>query len=523
MQVSCENSQLDQPTLSRPELGDVVVIQMARLGDFLQSTPLLAALSCSGPRTRVTAVVTPAQAPLARGSVFVHRVAVVDPDSLWDLTDPDQPRHLRLARARGLMGPVWESPADDVCNLNLSPLGEAVAAGWPRACRHGWRLDRDGRAWLGEPWTRFVMALVADRRLTRLHLCDLLASYADPAGPPIPSLDYQADLASRDWAARTLPVGRPQVVLQLGANNDLRRWPVASFAALARGLMAEGAFLILVGSARERVLARRLMRELGGGAPAVRDLTGRTDLAALAAVLEAGDLVVSGDTGTLHLATAVGARVLALFMGPAQVHETGPYGMGHLVLQARDACGPCQEQAPACGGKAPCRALLRPETVLAAAKGLLAGRTAEAAVAGLELPGGVEAHAGLMDGYGQRYRPLRAVPLGREQALAMALREAGRTLTRSAYASDDRAVAEELTGEWLPAAEPAALEALAAAVRRLSGAAAGCDAGAARRIAAQTPGLEPLAGLVGPEAPPRLVEACRTAANVLEVAVGSNS
>jgi ADP-heptose:LPS heptosyltransferase len=63
------------------------------------------------------------------------------------------------------------------------------------------------------------------------------------------------------------------------------------------------------------------------------DLVGRTDLLTLAAVLERAQVVVTGDTGPMHLAVAMGTRVLALF-GPADPSRTGPYGQLSSVLRA---------------------------------------------------------------------------------------------------------------------------------------------------------------------------------------------
>jgi ADP-heptose:LPS heptosyltransferase len=513
------------PASGQGQANSLAVVQLARLGDFLQTTPLLAGLRARHPRATLAAVVAPAQAPLARACRFVDEVMVADPACLLDAARAvGEPRRLRRARLLAQLRPLWSRPQELVYNLNLSDLASLLAAGWPGARLAGWRPAPPGVGGRpqGAPWTAFVMALLADRRLTRLHLADILASYAEPAGPPLAALDFQVDGVSSRRARELL--GRsgaaPRVVLQLGANNDLRRWPVESFAGLAQGLLAQGVSLVLVGSSAESPLAAKMKAQLGPAAATVRDLMGRTDLTTLAGVLQGCDLVVSADTGTLHLATAVGARCLSLYMGPAQVHETGPYGVGHLVLQARDQCGPCQEHRPACAGAAPCRRLIGPGAALAASLGLLAGTPPARVAQGLDLPEGVEPLLGAMDAFGQLYRSLRPGPLRAQEGLALALREAGRTLLRPAYAPEENGWAGELGGErQAPApAERAALETLAQVASALAQAAATGDALAARRLAARAPGLAPLAAQVGPQAPPRLAPACRLAAGALEAA-----
>jgi ADP-heptose:LPS heptosyltransferase len=491
-----------------------LVIQLARLGDFLQTTPLLAALG--GPDV----LVTPAQAPLALACRHRGQVMILDPATLEDAARAAEPDRLRLARLEGILRPLWQEPIAEIYNLNLSALCASVAAGWPKAKQHGWRWA-EGRL-RGEDWSPFMMGMVADRRLTRLHLTDILASYAAPQGPPLQRLDHQVSQTARQRAAGLLPSGRPLVALQLGANNDLRRWPINSFAALAKGLMSQGASLVLVGSSRERVLGRRLKRELGQAGEAICDLMGRTDISTLAAVLEVSDLIISADTGSLHLATAVGARVLALYMGPAQVHETGPYGHGHLVLQARDKCGPCQESSPICQGKAPCRKLITSQAVLKASMALLQGASARRAAGDLDLPEGVEALAGELDRFGQRYRRLRPSPLTTGEGLALALREAGRLLLRPIYDFIDSQAAEELQSEYEPPAQSARqeLEGLSRAAGQLAMAAEMGDRSVMEKVLRAAPGLRALGNIINGESPAGLSQACRAASAVLELSSG---
>lgn len=500
---------------------DIVVIQLARLGDLLQTTPLLAALRGQHPRARLALALPPGLAPLARACRFVDHILPLDPATLAEAAACPDPG---LARARllGLCAPLWQHPAQEVYNLNLNQATACLAAGWAGARLRGWRCQPEVPNLAGEPWSAFMMLLVGDRRLTRLHLCDVLASYAQPLGPPLSRLEYRPTPEALAAGRALLPQQGPRVILQLGASNQLRRWPLESFAELARGLGRQGAQLILVGSQAERPLGRCLARALGPGGPPLHDLMGQTGLEELAGVLAGADLVISNDTGPLHLATALGTPVLALFMGPARVHETGPYGQGHLVLQARGDCGPCAEGAPSCAGAAPCRGLLGAQPVLRAALRLLEGAPAEQAGQDLDLPPGVEALASRLDYFGQRYQPLERRPLDLAQALSLALRQASRQVLRPGLASPSPDLAAELAAEYLPTRpeELPQLEGLAQAARRLAGLAAAGQEEAARRLLLMAPGLKPLGLLVGPQAPPGLAPACDSAARVLERSLG---
>jgi ADP-heptose:LPS heptosyltransferase len=122
------------------------------------------------------------------------------------------------------------------------------------------------------------------------------------------------------------------VVVHPGAAAPARRWPADRFATVARELAGQGWPVLVTGNAAERPLARRVAALAGLPARAV--LAGRTgDLGALARLIAGAALVVCGDTGVGHLATATGTPSVLLF-GPVPPDEWGPLRDldRHLVL-----------------------------------------------------------------------------------------------------------------------------------------------------------------------------------------------
>jgi ADP-heptose:LPS heptosyltransferase len=120
------------------------------------------------------------------------------------------------------------------------------------------------------------------------------------------------------------------VVVHVGAAYPARRWPPERFAQVVRHLVDRGSDVVLTGSPDERLLAERT-REMAGR-DAVCVLAGRTDLMELAAVVAAARLVLCGDTGMAHLATAFGRPSVLLF-GPTPPARWGPPRDGrHTVL-----------------------------------------------------------------------------------------------------------------------------------------------------------------------------------------------
>lgn len=175
------------------------------------------------------------------------------------------------------------------------------------------------------------------------HLMPLSRIGIDPSGVDR-RLFMGLDDSSRAWARNLLePLGHPQaprVALNPGASHPVNRWPVESFAALAERLVSAGVTLLLVGGPDDRPLAEGIMARVMSP---VTNLVGKTTLLQLGAILERCDLVVSGDTGPMHMATAVGTRVLALF-GAADPNRTGPMGEEHQIISSPIPCVPCRSR-----------------------------------------------------------------------------------------------------------------------------------------------------------------------------------
>jgi heptosyltransferase-2 len=130
-----------------------------------------------------------------------------------------------------------------------------------------------------------------------------------------------------------LESGVPYVALMPGAaRGPSKRWPSERFMAVGRSLAAQGASVLVLGSPSEVALCEPVAR--GVGCPC---LAGKTTLKELAAVLSLCAVSVTNDSGGMHLASAVGSRVVAVY-GVTDARKTGPLGDGHRVLQAPDVC-----------------------------------------------------------------------------------------------------------------------------------------------------------------------------------------
>ncbi|SES83257.1 glycosyltransferase family 9 protein [Geodermatophilus poikilotrophus] len=188
-----------------------------------------------------------------------------------------------------------------------------------------------------------------------------------PAGPPemaFPSTPAdEAEHAATLDRAGLVPGG--YAVLHPGASSPTRRWPVERYAAVGDALAADGLVVVVTGGPGERAVGAAVVAAMR--APAV-DLTGATSLGGLAALLRDAAVLVGNDTGTAHLAAAVGARSVTVFLPGDPVRWAHP-GPRHRALVADVPCAPCPHLV--CPIDFRCADSVRTRDVLAAARELV--------------------------------------------------------------------------------------------------------------------------------------------------------
>ncbi len=122
------------------------------------------------------------------------------------------------------------------------------------------------------------------------------------------------------------------IVIHPGGNWDLKRWLVVHYHDLISQLVAESYSVILTGAENEQNLAQQIVQDMTSP-PIV--LTGKISLKETMALMQQAHLVISGDSGPLHLASAVGTRTIGIF-GPTRPELTGARGMGEGTVLQRD-------------------------------------------------------------------------------------------------------------------------------------------------------------------------------------------
>jgi heptosyltransferase-2 len=180
--------------------------------------------------------------------------------------------------------------------------------------------------------------------------------------PPVfdlpPSPEAEARI-SKHLAAHAAP-GRRVAVLVPGTMWETKHWTAEGFAGVARGLVAMGFLPIFIGSKEEQWLNGAIHAK----SPGSTDFTGQTSLADAVALIRRAAVVVTNDSGLMHVAAALGRPAVSIF-GPTNPVQVGPYGQPGSVVRLNLPCSPCNYRRLAqCPNGHACMRDLTVETVM---------------------------------------------------------------------------------------------------------------------------------------------------------------
>jgi exopolysaccharide biosynthesis WecB/TagA/CpsF family protein len=325
-------------------LARLLIVQIADIGDLVLSTPALAALRERYPTAHIAVLTTPHAAPLLQHTDLADEVLTIprwvqarDPRGAWAL--------IQLARR------LRDGQYDAILyfhhfSTRAGALKHAmIAAAASSPIRIG--LDNGNAPFL----THRLPDLGFGARHQAQYWLDLVGVVGASSAPrPARVGMSQAD---RVWARERLPdTGYIAIHAGGGLYNTARRWDAAHFAEVAHRLAADGARIVLVGGANDGndALAARLH------APYI-DLTGKTTLNQLAAVLARCDRFIGAESGVMHIAAAAGCPVTAIF-GAGNHAAWGawtPNGSSQIV-RSGVRCSPCAYIGTGVGARDGCPA-----------------------------------------------------------------------------------------------------------------------------------------------------------------------
>lgn len=302
----------------------ILVVRLSALGDVLLATPAVRALARRFPGARIDWLVEEAYLPLLEANPHVQAMAY-----------RKRGEHAGVRGLLGLLRSLRASRYDLVVDLQDKPKTRLFGAIAPAYLAFRKR----------SPAQALLSLVGQEKPLTRAHAVDLYLEALEPLGvePDGRGLDLAVTEAMRARAAAVLPRGRA-VGIAPGARWASKQWPPERFAELAAALRARGWAPILLGGPGDREAFARVRAALSFEVPDAAAL----DVGGLAGLIASCALVVAGDSGPAHVASAVGTPVVAIF-GPTSPERWRPLSTRSQVVRLPLPCSPCSNHgANAC-------------------------------------------------------------------------------------------------------------------------------------------------------------------------------
>ena len=305
---------------------NILIVKLSSLGDVIHASPCAQALRELFPAARITWIAEKNFAGLLVGSPVLDEVIQVDLDYLRKAPLSDGFAYL------GALKRDLRSRQFDLV-LDMQGLFKSALVAWMTGCkeRYGYGWQREG-SWL---ISRGISGEHAKDHVIQAYL-DVVRYLGSPVKEPIfPLPDFTEERENVEQLLAGHSLKEKRIVFAPGTSKANKEWPVAHFISLAKLLTADGWNIVVAGGKSDADKGRQLAEAVGEN---VVDLTGKTSLKELAALLSGATLLVSGDTGPLHIAVAVGVPIVALY-GPTRPERTGPYGKQATVLRAPKEAG----------------------------------------------------------------------------------------------------------------------------------------------------------------------------------------
>ncbi|BBB90426.1 MAG TPA: glycosyltransferase family 9 protein [Methylomusa anaerophila] len=343
--------------VERDQIRKILLIIVAHMGDVVLATPVTRALRSAFPAAVLHMLVSPLGEEAARHNPFINKTIV------YTVTNWEKDRSL----LRKLIAGLQQEQYDLALASHYGSLGPMLA--WLSGAKYRLGFDADGGA-------KFLTHVVPSLRGAIVHESEKQLATLEPLG--ITTRDTGIVFAIYPEEVRNLRQkvtvihDRPLVLICPFSSHSHKDWTIAGWTSLLQSL-AQTARCFLLGGQKELPPVQRLAAAAGNAAEV---FAGSLTLGETAALMAEADLIITVDTGPMHVAQAFPAPVLALF-GPTHPQVWGPRRPHDVVLYRPQECSPCWQKAEywpyKCGNHA-CMEQIPAADVIQAAKSMLQRR-----------------------------------------------------------------------------------------------------------------------------------------------------
>jgi len=343
----------------------ILVVNLLRLGDFIQGIPALNELKTRHPKARLDVLTHKPVQALQTMLPIVSQWWTLNRDELQvGLGDGAIPMLTSFSVLQETLDRINEEKYDLIVNLTHTQYAGWICGYLQSHEKLGLEIDVRGEAHFHSPWFRYLDTRARQPDVDCFNYTDV---FAQACGGRVQSTKWPLVTTSTGHQeVKDLNLKRQStIVIQPFTSDPKKDWSTQAWRELIRKLHTQHQVVVLAAPSEQTRLNDLLAEESASVVKAVLSLDGAL------ALLQQSDLLITGDTSIKHLANAGRARVLELALGSSDPKRTGAHKANSLVLQSRVACSPCPHSSSCSRATHVCSEDIHPDLVEQAVECLL--------------------------------------------------------------------------------------------------------------------------------------------------------
>lgn len=321
----------------------ILIVKLSAIGDVVHTLPALNALRRYYPKAHIAWLVEEAAANLVSGHPALDRLLVSHRKTwLKGLGSTQWRQHAK--QIKSFVKSMRDRHYDMVFDFQAALKGAALIA-----LVRGQRKIGFGPGLEHQELSHLVLNERVPAVSMDIHALERGLIMLQAAGIPTPNVEYRLPIkqshrlrAGQFLSKYGIEPQQAFAVINPMAKWETKLWRIDRFAQVADRVQRELHLpVVFTGGSEDNAYVKAIKDQMKSQAS---NVSGQTDLLTLAALLERAALMITTDTGPMHIAAAVGTPTVALF-GPTAPWRTGPYGEGHRILRSTRACCPCFKRA----------------------------------------------------------------------------------------------------------------------------------------------------------------------------------
>jgi len=361
---------------------NIIILNLTRMGDLIQSTALFKKIKLVYPDSRVTLLLSKEFSEISPFLPCIDEVKLIDLTGLTELLKSCNFEFTPevFKRTSSMFEGITSVNYDIAVNLSHDEFSVYFLYILNSLKNVGISITREGTIISNDRMIAYMFSAVKNRKVSVLNLVDIYERClpsADKIHVNKIFLDTEkaAALGNEGNNAENIlkenGIGADDIIISfaIGASTSLKRWRYDYFAELAKMLLDSGGRIkiIILGAGYDADAGGYIEKTVGN--KRLVNLTGKTSVSDLVFLVKRSRLLITHDTGTMHIGVATGVKLIVIYTGNVGFLETGPYAEGHVLVVPDIGCFPCDFNLKCLNPV--CKSLIKPEYIYDMAKMVL--------------------------------------------------------------------------------------------------------------------------------------------------------